>query len=223
MTKTIDRGAGKEPGRPRGARISVFGAWKYEFTLRANAKKLRIALAIAIFVAGCSGISRGQTEDALATTRTQPPIFAGDQRPNIVFFLVDDLGWQDSSVAFWSQPTELQSHFRTPHVELLARQGVRFCRAYSCPVCSPTRVSIVTGMNAARHRVTNWILYRDRETSGQTARLSAPRDWARGGVDADANTLPRLLSRSGYTTIHCGKAHWGAVGLPAERSVEARL
>ena len=134
------------------------------------------------------------------------------KQPNIVFFLVDDLGWQDTSVAFWTEPTEFQRHFRTPNVEKLARQGIRFSRAYSCSVCSPTRTSILTGQNAARHRVTNWTFNPNRETSGQTSRLLPPANWNRKGLQPDQLTLPKLLKTVGYKTIHCGKAHWGAEG-----------
>ena len=133
-------------------------------------------------------------------------------RPNIVFFLVDDLGWQDTSVAFWKEPTEFQSHYRTPNVAMLANQGIRFSRAYSYCVCSPTRSSIMTGQNPARHRVTNWTFNADRETSGQTNRLLPPKDWNRKGLQPDQMTLPKLLRGVGYKTIHCGKAHWGSEG-----------
>ncbi len=135
-------------------------------------------------------------------------------RPNIIFFIVDDLGWQDTSVAFWERPTEFQKHFRTPNLQRLAENGMRFSCAHACAVCTPTRVSILTGQNAARHCVTNWILRTDQETSGKTERLEAPRDWRRAGTDAVV-TLPKILRRQGYATIHCGKAHWGAVGTPA--------
>lgn len=134
------------------------------------------------------------------------------KRPNIVFFLVDDLGWQDTSVAFWNEPSEFQQHFRTPNVERLARQGIRFSRAYSCSVCSPTRTSIMTGQNAARHQVTNWTFDPNKETSGQTNRLLPPENWNRKGLQPNQLTLPKLLNTVGYQTIHCGKAHWGAAG-----------
>jgi len=81
--------------------------------------------------------------------------------PNIIFFLVDDLGWQDVSEPFWAEKTLLNEKYNTPNVELLADQGIKFTNAYACNVCSPTRVSLLTGMNAARHRVTNWTLRRD--------------------------------------------------------------
>ena len=81
--------------------------------------------------------------------------------PNIVLFFVDDMGWQDTSVPFWDQPTNFNKTYKTPNMERLAKKGVKFTNAYATPVCSPTRVSLMTGMTAARHRVTNWTLQPD--------------------------------------------------------------
>jgi arylsulfatase A-like enzyme len=136
-----------------------------------------------------------------------------DRRPNIVLFVVDDLGWQDSGVSFTDNDTPFQQHFQTPNLWRLAAGGVRLSRAYSCAGCSPARVSLLTGQNAARHRVTNWILHADRETSGQTSRLAPPADWRRMGID-DVLTLPMILRHQGYATIHSGKAHFGEAGTP---------
>ena len=58
----------------------------------------------------------------------------------------------------------------------LAREGVKFTQAYACPVCSPSRVSLLTGMNAARHRVTNWTLRKDTTTDEQHSFLRFP-EW----------------------------------------------
>lgn len=85
------------------------------------------------------------------------------QRPNIVVFLVDDMGLMDTSVPFLTdergdavkQP--LNEWYRTPHMERPARQGIRFSTFYAQSVSSPSRTSIMTGQNAARHRTTNWI------------------------------------------------------------------
>jgi arylsulfatase A-like enzyme len=79
-------------------------------------------------------------------------------KPNIIFFLVDDMGWQETSVPFWKEKTELNTRYYTPNMETLAEKGMKFTQAYACPLCSPTRVSLMTGQNAARHQVTNWTL-----------------------------------------------------------------
>lgn len=133
-------------------------------------------------------------------------------RPNLVFFLVDDLGWQDTSVPFHTGRTRFNDFYRTPNMERLAQNGVRLTQAYACSVCTPSRVSWLTGQNAARHRVTYWTL---RGETGNTSETLAPPDWKREGFQpGDAPTLPALLRDAGYRTIHVGKAHWGGVGTP---------
>jgi len=136
------------------------------------------------------------------------------QPPNIVLFLVDDMGWQDTSVAFHEERTPFNDHFRTPNMERLAQRGVCFTNAYSAAVCSPTRTSIMLGQNPVRHHVTNWTLLPGKDQSGETARLRSPRGWQLNGLQPEAVTLPLLLRRAGYRTIHCGKAHWGVHGTP---------
>lgn len=63
-------------------------------------------------------------------------------RPNIICFLVDDMGWQDTSVPFLQEPTNLNKRYRTPNMERLAQMGVRFTEAYACAVSSPSRCSL---------------------------------------------------------------------------------
>lgn len=136
------------------------------------------------------------------------------QRPNIVVFLVDDMGWQDTSVAFWERPTAFNGFYKTPSMERLARSGARFTQAYAAAVCSPTRTSIMTGQSPARHRVTQWTLRPGQDPSGHTERLSSPAGWRMSGLQPGDVTLPGLLREVGYRTIHVGKAHWGAQGTP---------
>ncbi len=143
--------------------------------------------------------------------------------PNILFFLVDDMGWQDTSVPFHSERTPLNDLYRTPNMEQLAAAGMKFTQAYACSVCSPTRTSLMTGMNAARHRVTNWTLSRNDSQDRPDDLLTFPA-WNVNGLQSTdsiersvyATTLPQLLRDSGYFTIHCGKAHWGAMDTPGE-------
>jgi arylsulfatase A-like enzyme len=146
----------------------------------------------------------------LVVSLPAPPVSAAD-RPNLIVILVDDLGWQDMSLSMGTEPTKQNLHFRTPNLERFAQRATIFTQAYASTVCSPTRTSLLTGLNAARHRVTNWTLYPDQETSHVTPRLEAPLDWRREGLQPTDVTLPRLLrDRLGYRTIHVGKAHWGA-------------
>ncbi|MBL7965931.1 MAG: sulfatase [Prolixibacteraceae bacterium] len=143
------------------------------------------------------------------------------QQPNIIFFLVDDMGWQDTSVPLWTQKTPFNQLYQTPNMERLAAQGMKFTQAYACTVCSPTRTSLMTGMNAARHRVTNWTLNRNASVDAADKILDFPKWNVNGLQPVDsisrsvyATTLPQLLRANGYFTIHCGKAHWGATKTP---------
>src|SRR5690349_18866080 len=85
------------------------------------------------------------------------------KKPNIVIMLVDDMGMMDTSLPFLTdekgQPKKypLNDYYRTPNMERLAARGIRFNNFCAMSVCSPTRVSLMTGQNSARHRTTNWI------------------------------------------------------------------
>lgn len=146
-----------------------------------------------------------------------------DPRPNIIFFLVDDMGWQDTSVPFWTERTFYNDRYETPNMERLASRGMLFTQAYACSLSSPTRCSLMTGCNAARHGVTNWTLQKNTSTDGKSQTLVFP-DWNYNGiaqVEGTNNTFVadsfvELLRESGYHTIHCGKAHWGAIDTPGE-------
>jgi arylsulfatase A-like enzyme len=132
--------------------------------------------------------------------------------PNIVMFLVDDLGWQDASVPFHTEPTAFNERYHTPNLERLAAAGMSFTSAYaSAPVCTPTRTSIMTGQAPGRTRITYWTLHEDRDTSRKRDDLRAP-PWNVNGLQAGHVTLPALLRDAGYRTIHVGKAHFGAHG-----------
>lgn len=147
------------------------------------------------------------------------------KQPNIVLFLVDDMGWQDTSVPFWNKKTPFNNIYQTPNMQRLASQGMKFTQAYATPVCSPTRISLMTGMNAARHRVTNWTLKKDalQPMEVNHATLNFPA-WNVNGlspVKGDskavyATPFPKLLKKAGYFTIHTGKAHFGAIDTPGE-------
>lgn len=145
--------------------------------------------------------------------------------PNIILFLVDDMGWQDTSVPFYNnQQTALNQRFHTPNMERLAQMGVRFTEAYACAISSPTRCSLMSGMNASRHRVTNWTLEKDQKTDAISSTITLP-DWNYNGIQPDntaglinhstpITSLPQILKDNGYFTIHCGKAHFGARNTP---------
>lgn len=144
------------------------------------------------------------------------------KRPNIIMFVVDDMGWQDCSVPFWSEATPLNRRYRTPGMERLAAEGVKMTRAYAASVCTPSRVSMITGMNPTRHHVVNWTSpFRDRNTDNPDGDMR-PAVWNHNGLSpvpgipstVHATPLPALLNEAGYQTIHVGKAHWGSSGTP---------
>ena len=145
------------------------------------------------------------------------------QRPNIVLFMVDDMGWQDTSVPFWTQRTPLNNTYETPNMERLARQGMLFTEAYASSISSPSRCSLLTGANAARHRVTNWTFRKNQMTDEVDDQLTPP-DWNYNGICQTegmpntfvARSFVDILHEAGYHTIHCGKAHWGAQDTPGE-------
>jgi arylsulfatase A-like enzyme len=130
-------------------------------------------------------------------------------QPNIVLMLVDDMGVMDSSVPFLTDATgkpqryPLNDYYRTPNMERLAQRGIRFSQFCAMSVCSPTRISVMTGQNAARHRTTNWI-----NPNVDNGGPNGPADWNWTGLKPGDVTLPALLRTAGYRTIHVGKGHF---------------
>lgn len=135
---------------------------------------------------------------------------SAQDKPNIIVFLVDDMGVMDTSVPFITDatgnvmPQPLNDWYRTPNMERLANRGVRFSTFYAQSVSSPSRTSIMTGQNAARHRTTNWI-----NAENNNRDEFGPYEWNWKGLRPSDITYPALLKSAGYKTIHVGKAHFG--------------
>jgi arylsulfatase A-like enzyme len=117
----------------------------------------------------------------------------GKIRPNILFVLTDDMGYGD--------PCCYGGKFApTPHVDRMAREGVRFERYYSAsPICSPSRVGLTTGMFPARWRITSYLHERKLNLACEQV------DY----LDPKAPSLARTLKAAGYATGHFGKWHMG--------------
>lgn len=113
-------------------------------------------------------------------------LWAGEDQPNIVFILADDLGWADVAFHGGNAPT--------PHLDRLAHEGLELAQHYVAPVCSPTRTGFMTGRCWSRFGV----------TGPQNNRALS---W-------DTLTLPRALKSAGYDTCLTGKWHLGS--LPEE-------
>ena len=134
--------------------------------------------------------------------------------PNVILFLVDDMGLMDTSVPMLADQDgkpkrhPLNDWYRTPNMERLAKQGIRFSQFYAQSVCSPTRASIMTGQNSARHRVTQFI--------APGKRNNGPKGWRWEGLTPKDVTLPAQLRKEGYHTIFAGKAHFAPTGFEGE-------
>ncbi|MBN2311651.1 MAG: sulfatase [Candidatus Hydrogenedentes bacterium] len=120
------------------------------------------------------------------------------ERPNIVFILVDDLGWADVG-CYGNRFNE------APHIDRLAADGMRFTDAYAAaPVCSPTRVSIMSGQYPARVGVTDFIPGHQRPW----AKLTVPRN-RQQYLPLEIETVAERLKTAGYACAMLGKWHLG--------------
>ncbi|MES2776531.1 MAG: sulfatase [Bacteroidota bacterium] len=143
-------------------------------------------------------------------------------RPNIIVFLVDDMGWMDTSVPFGDGVMPLNQRYRTPNMEKLAKGGMKFTNAYATPVCTPSRVSLLTGMNVLHHGITNWTSPAKNNNTDVADSQMDTASWNYNGLSpvpgiektVYATPFPTLLKDAGYFTIHVGKAHWGSAGTP---------
>ena len=142
------------------------------------------------FIAGAIATSTAIT--AAAQTNVRPR----SSRPNIVFILADDLGWADLSC--YGRPD-----YKTPNLDRLAAQGIRFTNAYSAaPVCTPTRVGFHTGRYPARLPVGL------EEPIHERTALSAE-ELKTIGIPAEHPTVSSLIKSAGYATALVGKWHLG--------------
>lgn len=122
------------------------------------------------------------------------------QKPNIVFILVDDLGWKDLG-CYGSE------FYDTPNLDKLAKHSVRFTNAYSAsPVCSPTRAAIMTGKHPARVNITDWIPGRP-VSRAKDPKLLPPEDIH--NLPLEEITLAEAFRQEGYRTFFAGKWHLG--------------
>ena len=124
-----------------------------------------------------------------------------EKTTNFVFFLVDDLGWADLG-CYGS------TFHETPHIDRLAASGMKFTQGYAaCPVCSPTRASIMTGRHPVRVDITDWI---PGQGNNKRNKMLHPED--RNNLALKEVTIAEVLRQEGYQTFFAGKWHLGDKG-----------
>lgn len=129
---------------------------------------------------------------------TDPKPIVNKQKMNIVFFLVDDMGWSDIGI-------NGSSFYETPNIDNFARQKVNFTNAYAaCHVCSPTRASIITGKYPATINLTDWLPGRKNFPFQKLENVKINQH-----IPYEEITLPEALKSNGYKTAIIGKWHLG--------------
>lgn len=166
------------------------------------------------FIKALGALSLGLTTPSFWGCRAREKALSGE-KPNIVFILIDDLGWTDVG-CYGSR------YYEIPNIDRLAAEGTKFTNGYAaCAVCSPTRASILTGRYPARLGLTDWI--RARFQGGKIPKNKQnPTEYVRIPgrkllcppnplwMELEEITLAEVLKEAGYTTCHIGKWHLGA-------------
>src|SRR5690606_1030252 len=99
------------------------------------------------------------------------------------------------SEPFYKEKTIINERFHTPNIERLARESTKFTNAYATSVCTPTRISLLTGMNAAHHKVTNWTHPTANKPTDAEDEMLIPPDWNINGLSPVPN-----ISHTVYAT-----------------------
>ncbi len=134
---------------------------------------------------------------------------ADQPKPNVIVFLVDDMGWMDCG-AYGSK------YYETPRIDAFAKRAMRFTEAYAQPLCSPTRCSLLTGKYSARHGITSATGHQPPQPAGhkflpESAGPNVPTlvPESKNYMEPGEFTLAEALHDAGYRTAHIGKWHLG--------------
>tara|TARA_B110000240_G_C13511751_1_gene459962 strand:- start:2454 stop:3875 length:1422 start_codon:yes stop_codon:yes gene_type:complete len=128
------------------------------------------------------------------------------KKPNVIFILVDDLGWNDLGYSG-------SNFYESPNIDSLSKDSYEFLTAYAASsVCSPTRASIMTGKHPARVNITDWIPGFDPKNRP----LLGPTDLNQ--LPLEEITIAEKLKESGYKTFYSGKWHLGSEGFYPEQN-----
>jgi len=161
-----------------------------------------VCVTLCLILAGCNEGARPKLPAAKVT-----------RPPNVVFILADDYGWADLH-CYGS------TFYQTPNLDNMARQGLRFTDAYAaCPVCSPTRASILTGRYPARLHLTDWLPGRPDRPDQKLLRPKFEQQ-----LPLDEITLAEALKPAGYVSASIGKWHLGGPGFwPEEQGFDVNV
>jgi len=152
---------------------------------------------------------------ACAVLALAGPLRAAEDQPlNFILILVDDMGWMDLSC-------QGSDYYRTPHIDRLAEEGMRFTNGYAaCAVCSPTRAAVQTGRYPGRIGVTDWIRSRF-QRGGKGTPEQNPTEYVGGAnrkllcppnpfwMEHEEVTISEVLKAKGYQSAYIGKWHLG--------------
>ncbi|MBC8114368.1 MAG: sulfatase-like hydrolase/transferase, partial [Candidatus Saccharimonas sp.] len=138
---------------------------------------------------------------------------AAEAKPNVVLFVIDDLGWADLG-CYGSK------FHKTPNLDKLAAEGMRFTQAYAaCPVCSPTRTAIMTGRYPQRSGITTWLPGAPKRPAHRLVAPEVPLKLPTSEV-----TIAEALKPAGYASASIGKWHLGGVGsLPTDHGFDINI
>ena len=183
---------------------------------RLNPLRLTVLSLLCIAAGACqthtlSVLENGSQANDIAQA-AEPEPDATDPPTNVVFILVDDLGWADLNYSG-------SSFYQTPNIDRLAASGMVFTDAYAaCPVCSPTRASILTGKTPARMDTTDWFGAPQQDAILAAIERGDNNRWTRKPL-IGANYIPYLpleevtmaeaFGDAGYATFFAGKWHLG--------------